>query len=175
MVQWFRLQASTTGGLGSIPGQESSTCHLVKPENKPHIVPTQNCMLSHSVVSNSLQPHAPLSMGFPRQEYWSEVPIPSPGHLSNPGIEPWSPALQADSLPSEPPGKPTINLLVISEMITQIQFSTFGGFCDQVSLFINSLCRSSSAVKHFSLFLTPCPHSTPQAPTPSPTPRLGLA
>ena len=48
---------------------------------------------------------APLSMGFPRQEYWSELPFPSPGDLSNPGIEPASPALQADSLPTELPGK----------------------------------------------------------------------
>ena len=49
---------------------------------------------------------APLSMGFSRQEYWSGLPFPSPGDLPNPGIEPWSPALQMDSLPSEPPGKP---------------------------------------------------------------------
>ena len=45
---------------------------------------------------------APLSMGFPRQEYWSGMPFSS----SDSGIEPRSPALQADSLPSEPPGKP---------------------------------------------------------------------
>ena len=44
---------------------------------------------------------APLSMGFSRQEYWSGLPFPSPGDLPNPGIEPGSPALQADSLPSE--------------------------------------------------------------------------
>ena len=49
---------------------------------------------------------APPSMGFPRQVYWSGVPLPSPGDLPNPGIEPGSPALQADALPSEPPGKP---------------------------------------------------------------------
>ena len=46
------------------------------------------------------------SMGFSRQEYWSEVPFPSPGDLPDPGIERRSPALQADTLPSEPPGKP---------------------------------------------------------------------
>ena len=40
-----------------------------------------------------------LSMGFPRQEYWSGLPFPSPRDLPNPGIELWSPALQADSLP----------------------------------------------------------------------------
>ena len=47
---------------------------------------------------------APPSVGFSRQEYWSGLPFPSPGDLLNPGIEPGSPALQADVLPSEPPG-----------------------------------------------------------------------
>ena len=47
----------------------------------------------------------PLSMGFPRQEYWSRLSFPSPGNLPNPGIKPRSPALQADSLTSEPTGK----------------------------------------------------------------------
>ena len=50
---------------------------------------------------------APLSMGFPRQGSWSGLLFPSPGDLPNRGIEPGSPALQADSLLSEPPGKPT--------------------------------------------------------------------
>ena len=45
-------------------------------------------------------------MGFSRQEYWTGLPCPSPGNLRNPGIEPRSPALQEDSLLSEPPGKP---------------------------------------------------------------------
>ena len=44
---------------------------------------------------------APLSMGFSRQEYWSGLPFPSPGDLPDPGIEPGSPALQADSLLTE--------------------------------------------------------------------------
>ena len=51
---------------------------------------------------------APPSMGFSRQEYCSGLPFPSPGDLPNPGMEPGSPALQADALPSEPPGKPVI-------------------------------------------------------------------
>ena len=51
---------------------------------------------------------APWSMGFSRQEYWSGLPFLSPGDLPNPGIEPGSPALQTDALPSEPPGKPYI-------------------------------------------------------------------
>ena len=49
---------------------------------------------------------APPSMGFSRQEYWSGLPFPSPEVLPDPGIKPRSPALQADALPSEPPGKP---------------------------------------------------------------------
>ena len=48
---------------------------------------------------------APQSMEFSRQEYWSGLPFPSPGDLPNPGIEPRSPALQTDALPSEPLGK----------------------------------------------------------------------
>ena len=48
---------------------------------------------------------APPSMQFSKQEYWSGLPFPSPGDLPNPGIEPESPTLQADVLPSEPPGK----------------------------------------------------------------------
>ena len=44
-------------------------------------------------------------MGFSGQEYWSGVPCPPPGDLPHPGVEPRSPVLQADSLPSEPPGK----------------------------------------------------------------------
>ena len=67
---------------------------------------------SCSVMSNSAIPwtvayQAPSSMEFSRQEYWSGLPFPSPGDLPDPGIEPRSPALQTDALPSEPPGKPS--------------------------------------------------------------------
>ena len=58
-----------------------------------------------SVTPWTVARQAPLSMGFSRQEYWSRLPFPSPGDLPNPGIEPQSPALQADALSSEPPGK----------------------------------------------------------------------
>ena len=54
---------------------------------------------------------APPFMGFSRQEYWSALPFLSPGDLPDPGIEPGSPALQVDALPSEPPGK---LLLIVS-------------------------------------------------------------
>ena len=49
---------------------------------------------------------APPSKQFSKQEYWTGLPFPSPEDLPNPGIEPRSPALQADALPPEPPGKP---------------------------------------------------------------------
>ena len=59
-----------------------------------------------SVQSHGLQPARLLcSWGLYQQEYWSGKPFPSPGDLPDPGIKPRSPALQADSLPSEPPGK----------------------------------------------------------------------
>ena len=63
--------------------------------------------VSGSVMSNSFESswtvanQAPLSMGLSGQEYWSGLPFPTPGDLPNPGIKPGSPALQADSLPSE--------------------------------------------------------------------------
>ena len=57
-------------------------------------------------IPRTIARQAPPSMGFSRQEYWSGLPSPSPGDLPDPGIELWSPALQADALTSEPPGKP---------------------------------------------------------------------
>ena len=56
---------------------------------------------------------APLSVGFFRQGYWSGLSFPSPGDLPNPGFELGSPALQADALPSEPPGKPGFLHMVV--------------------------------------------------------------
>jgi len=64
-------------------------------------------VLSCSVVSDSLQPHGlEPARAFSRQEYWCGLPCPPPGNLPHPGIEPRSLTLQADSLLSEPPGKP---------------------------------------------------------------------
>ena len=66
------------------------------------------CMLGHirlCVTPWTVAHQVLLSMEFARQEYWSRLPFPSPGDLPNPGIEPGFPALQADSLLFEPPGK----------------------------------------------------------------------
>ena len=69
---------------------------------------------------------APLSKGFSRQEYWSGLPFPSPGDLPNPGIEPGSPAWQADDLSSEPPGnsvtQPTMVKSKGKHMFLPVQF-----------------------------------------------------
>ena len=62
--------------------------------------------------------HVPLSVGFSRQEYWSALPFPSPGDLPDPGIEPRSPTLQADSLQSKPPGNSVMKLLTNTSFFT---------------------------------------------------------
>ena len=63
---------------------------------------------------------APPSLGFSRQEHWSGLPFPSLGNLPDPGIEPRSPALQTDSLPSELPGKPQMKGLSISKVLLYV-------------------------------------------------------
>ena len=72
-------------------------------------------------------------MEFSRQEYWSGLPFPSPGDLLNIGIEPKAPAWQADSLLSEPPGKPGKRL---SSIFIGDKLCTFNGFIS----FASSAC-----------------------------------
>ena len=77
---------------------------------------------------------ASLSMGFSRQEYWSGLPFPSPGDLSDPGIKLRSPALQADALPCEPPGKP------LSKNITNANYTIKEfEFIDLTSVFLTQI------------------------------------
>ena len=68
------------------------------------VLVAQSCLTLCNLMDCS--PQAPLSVGFPRQEYWNGLPFPSSGDPLNLAIELRSSALQADSLPSEPPGKP---------------------------------------------------------------------
>ena len=102
----FAATVSTGGQSG---GKASWFSSLIVSDYGPTV-------LSRSVLSNSLQPHGqqPTRLlcpwGFSRQEHWSGLPCPPPGDLPNPGIKPGSPALPADSLLSEPPGKPMILL-----------------------------------------------------------------
>ena len=62
--------------------------------------------MSNSATPCIIVPHAPLPMEFPRQEQWNGQPFPWPRELLHPGVKSGSPALQADSSPSESPGKP---------------------------------------------------------------------
>ena len=73
-----------------------------------------SCGLSYMAGGDFVAPwtiayQASLSMGFSRQEYWSGLPFPSPGDLPDLGMEPGSPALQAESLLTEPTGKPSVS------------------------------------------------------------------
>ena len=74
--------------------------------NNSNSLVTKSCPTLATPLTVAYQ--APLSMGFSRQEYWSGLPFPSPGDPPDPGIEPRSPALKADALLSEPPGKSPI-------------------------------------------------------------------
>ena len=122
----YRLQDSPSQALlgpGHCPGREDPT-----PEVHISVMASLDLDQSHSncwsrsfrlpvcVVAKPLQSYltlcnpwavAPLSMGYSRLEYWSGLPFPSAGDLPDPGIKPQSPVLQVDSLPSEPPGKPS--------------------------------------------------------------------
>ena len=102
--------AYTAGDTGSIPGSGRSSgegngnslqCSCLK-----HPMDRGAKCVNHSVVSQPVAVQAPLSVGCSRQEYCSGLPFPPSGDLPDLGIETGSPALQSDSLLSEPPGKP---------------------------------------------------------------------
>ena len=91
------------------------------------VLVTQSCpTLCNSM--NYIPCQAPLSMGFSRQEYWSELPLPSPGDLPDPEIEPGSLASQADSLPSELLGKPAAREDCSKKCLHNICVSWLGPF-----------------------------------------------
>ena len=102
------LEVPLPGGWSSLPSARSGP--------RPHLASQAWCVVRACVLSCfsrvrlfvtpwTVAHEAPLSMGFPRQEYWSGLPFPSPGDLPDPGMEPTSPvapALQANSLPLGP-------------------------------------------------------------------------
>ena len=99
------------------------TLHLASPVNYTLkcYVPFQSLlMLSHFsrvqlfATAWTVALQAPLSIGFSRQEHWRGLPFPSPGDLPDPGTEPMSPALQEESLPAKPPGKPVVECFQIT-------------------------------------------------------------
>ena len=84
---------------------------------------------------------ASLSTGFSRHEYWSGLPFPSPGDLPDPGIEPRSPALEAEALTSEPPGKPSF-LIFFYNMVYPRRLDIVPCAISRTLLFIHSKCNS---------------------------------
>ena len=111
----------------------------------------QYTILRCSVMCDSATPwtvtqQAPLSMGFPRPECWSGLPFPSPGNLPDRGIKPVvpvaSPALQADSLTPEPPGKPStwldFQVLVPCKHLENLKELYVWGDCVALSLVVKT-------------------------------------
>ena len=99
------------------------------------------------------------SMEFSRPEYWSGYPFPSPGDRPKPGIEPRSPALQADSLPAEPPGKPKntgVGSLSLLQGIFPTQESNQGLLHCRWILYQLSYQGSPNSVQGFLFFPHPC-------------------
>ena len=118
----LRQREHTCGCHGGVEEGEGWTANLGLVDASYYIQNGQkNKVIRHSgglvakscptlAISWTVACQAPLSMDFFRQEYWSGLPFPSPGDLPNPGIEPRSPVLQANSLPTELQGKPQIGL-----------------------------------------------------------------
>ena len=102
----YRVYTSSQESRPSPPYQRKSKYHASPSLENMKVLLAQSCPTLMTPWTVAFQ--APLSMEFSRQEYRSGLPFPSPGDLSNPWIEPGSPTLQADSLPSEPPGTPSL-------------------------------------------------------------------
>ena len=127
-------------------------------------------MLSRLVVSVSVTScmaahQAPLSMGFSRQEYWSGLPCPPPGDLPDPGIEPRSCALQADSLPSEPPRKPFLATSKEEDGLRQKAFKASWKIYTKTSTSSYLKFRTSLAVQCLGLQAFKCVSSIPGGET----------
>ena len=122
-------------GVGESPCLPGAACPILLPAGDgrvekvcPCTIKYLNCVCvsvaqSYPTIATpwTVAHQAPLSKGFSRQEYWRGLPFPSPGDLPDPGIEPTFPALQVDSLLSEPPGKPQecSYIIVIYILMTQ--------------------------------------------------------
>ena len=98
---------------------------------------------------------APLCMGFPRQEYWSGLPFPSPGDLPDPGIESRSPALLEDSLLSESLGKPGVLVPEFMKFpLKKVQIMSFHPLINKLSLGRGSEFLESNQAKGSGLYVT---------------------
>ena len=98
---------------------------------------------------------APPSMGFSRQEYWSGMPFPSPGDLPDSGIKPRSPALQADALTSEPPGRHNVQTV----RPTHFSCSVLGTLINpHQSRYRATQCHQKGSSYHFAVNSSSLPH-----------------
>ena len=100
---WISLQSKGLSRVFSNTTVQKINCSLSESQAAVPLL----CRVQFFTTLWSVAHQAPLSMGVSRQEYWRGMPCPSPGDLPNPGTEPRSLTLQADSFPSEPPGKPS--------------------------------------------------------------------
>ena len=112
-MAWRERNAGEASGTKSEEGLQhkrkkikSAECHKLLSRLHVWVLATQSCPTVCNPMDCSRE--TPLSMGFSRPEYWSGLPCPLPADVSVPGMEPRSPTLQACSLTSEPPGKPTV-------------------------------------------------------------------
>ena len=114
------LWVSPEGRPGGSGHDEDCVCCPSPKFPSAFILSLHACMLSHFqlfVPLWAVTHEAPLCMDFSRQKHWNGLPFPTLGYIPNPGMEPRSPALQADSLLSEPPGK-----LSMSHILYQILY-----------------------------------------------------
>ena len=109
---------------------------------------------------------APLSMGFSRQEYWSELSCPPPEDLPNPGIEPGSPALQADSLPPKLSGKPISPSCVLCRSVISNSLQLHGLQPTRL------LCPRGFSAQYWSGLSCPLPGDLPKPGTEPMSPAL---
>ena len=104
--RWSRIRAGLAPSRGGLLPFIISTSIQQNMEMEIWCLVTKLCLILATPWTAACQ--APLSMGFPRQEYWSGLPFPSPGDLPNPGTEPVSPALAGRFITNESPRMPCL-------------------------------------------------------------------
>ena len=133
----FQFRGSEAGGILSYSGTSQPFCSTQTFNQLDGCLASHYCLDSlrqYGLLSQTVARQPPLFLGFSRQEYWSEQPFSSRGNLPDPGIEPGSPALLVDYLPSEPPGNEahlTLRRAIWFSQSTNsnIQFSSVAQVC----------------------------------------------